>query len=77
MPENVLTARMTLTGPGYSTAERQREFIASVLERVRQLPGVDSAAVVGGMPIGNAGNFGTFILRVGLRFRAARNRGWE
>jgi putative ABC transport system permease protein len=57
---NVLTARMTLTGPGYSTPDRQREFIESVLERVRQLPGVDAAAVVGGMPIGNAGNYGTF-----------------
>lgn len=60
---NVLTARMTLTEPGYATAERQREFMASVLERVRQLPGVDSAAVVGGMPIGNAGNYETFIIK--------------
>jgi predicted permease len=58
--ENVLTARMTLAGPGYATPDRQREFIETVLERVRQLPGVDSAAVVGGMPIGNAGNYGTF-----------------
>ncbi len=59
-PENVLTARMTLAGPGYSAPEKQRAFIMSVLDRALQLPGVDSAAVVSGMPIGNAGNFGTF-----------------
>ncbi len=58
--ENLLTARMTLAGPGYATPDRQREFIEAVLEKVRQLPDVDSAAVVGGMPIGNAGNYGTF-----------------
>jgi predicted permease len=57
---NLLTARMTLAGPDYSTADRRREFIESVLEGVRQLPSIDSAAVVGGMPIGNAGNYGTF-----------------
>ena len=58
--ENVLTARMTLAGPGYSKPDRQRDFIKRVLDRVRQLPGVESAAVVTGMPIGNAGNFGSF-----------------
>jgi putative ABC transport system permease protein len=56
--ENILTARMTLAGPGYSTPDRRRAFIEGVLDGVRELPGVDNAAVVSGMPIGNAGNFG-------------------
>jgi len=49
--ENVLTARLAVAGPG---------FMRRVLDGVRQLPGVDSAAVVTGMPLGNAGNFGNF-----------------
>ena len=63
---------MTLAGPGYSTPDRQRAFIAAVLDRVRQLPGVESAAVVTGMPIGNAGNFGSF--QIEARPRAPRGQ---
>ncbi len=73
--ENILTARMSLAGPGYSDADRRRKFVENVLEKVKQLPSVDSVAVVGGMPIGNAGNFGTFRIEEAARLcREARSR---
>jgi predicted permease len=56
-PENVLTARVTLAGPGYATVGRQKEFIADLLERIGKLPGVEAAGI-GGIPPGLAGNYG-------------------
>ena len=63
-PENVLTARIRLTGQGYATVERQTEFFAALLDKLKRAPGVESAAVAP-MPIGDSGNFMTSFAIVG------------
>ena len=50
-PTNVLTARMSLMGERYATAEAVNRFYERGLERIRQIPGVQSAAVVNGIPV--------------------------
>jgi len=61
-PENVLTARVNLAGPGYATVGRQKEFIADLLQRIGKLPGVEAAGI-GGIPPGLAGNYGLFAIQ--------------
>ncbi len=61
-PENVLTARINLIGPGYREIERKREFIQDLLRQVKQLPGVEGAAI-GAVPPGEVGNSETFVIR--------------
>jgi putative ABC transport system permease protein len=48
---NVLTARMSLTGERYSTADAVNRLYEQGLERLRGIPGVQSAAVVNSIPI--------------------------
>ncbi len=48
---NLLTARMSLMGDRYSTAEQVNRFYDLGLDRLRAIPGVRSAAVVNGVPI--------------------------
>ena len=55
-PENVLTARIRLAGEGYGTIERQTAFFQNLLDKVKRVPAVESAAVAP-MPIGDSGNF--------------------
>ena len=58
-PENMLTARVNLTGPRYETLGRQLGFVQELLQRVSRLPGVESAAI-GELPpmiSGNSMNF--------------------
>jgi putative ABC transport system permease protein len=54
-PENILTARVNLAGPSYSSIDRQREFVRSLLENAGRLPGVQSAGI-GALPPGISGN---------------------
>jgi putative ABC transport system permease protein len=54
-PENILTARINLAGPSYGSVDRQRDFIASLLETLVGLPGVQSAGI-GALPPGISGN---------------------
>jgi len=61
-PENVLTARVNLAGPGYATVGRQKEFIADLLQRIGKLPGVEAAGI-GGIPPGLAGNYGLAVIQ--------------
>jgi putative ABC transport system permease protein len=51
-PDHLLTASMRLTRPAYDTDQRVREFVQSLLDRVRALPGVESAAIVNSPPLG-------------------------
>ena len=44
-PENMLTARINLTGSSYENLGRQREFIQELLLRVCGLPGVEAAGI--------------------------------
>ena len=49
---NVLTARMSLLGERqFATASSVNDLFARGLERIRQIPGVQAAAVVSGVPI--------------------------
>ncbi|HEY6343570.1 MAG TPA: ABC transporter permease [Bryobacteraceae bacterium] len=58
-PENMLTARLNLTGASYDTVERQRGFIQELLRRISGLPGVEAAGIGELLPIisGNSMNF--------------------
>ncbi|HVJ26556.1 MAG TPA: ABC transporter permease, partial [Vicinamibacterales bacterium] len=49
--DNVLTARMSLQGPRFSTSESINRFYALGLDRIRQIPGVESASVVNAIPL--------------------------
>ncbi len=49
-PENVLVARVPLPRGQYTTAAAKRQFFSQVMERVRSLPGVVSAAATTTIP---------------------------
>jgi putative ABC transport system permease protein len=49
--ENMLTAKMRLQLSRYPTAERREQFTNALLERVRALPGVESAAATSALPL--------------------------
>ena len=59
-PNNVLTARITLSGPAYKESEARIRYINQTLERLRALPGVESAALVAPMPFSGADIGGDF-----------------
>ena len=48
---NLLTLRVNLTGPAYTTAKSQERYYAQALERVRQLPMVRAAAFSTDLPL--------------------------
>jgi putative ABC transport system permease protein len=54
-PENVLTAHVSLSPPRYATADDRRRFCRLLLERVRQLPGVQTASLVDNFPLYSIG----------------------
>jgi putative ABC transport system permease protein len=55
--ENVLTAAVVLPETKYTAAADRREFYDRLLERVRQIPGVESAALAQQIPLeGSHGN---------------------
>lgn len=60
-PNNVLTARITLSGVSYNddTGARSR-YVSQTLERLKALPGVESAAFVAPMPFSGAEIGGDF-----------------
>ena len=60
-PNNVLTARITLSGPAYEEdIEARKRYVSQTLERLRGLPGVESAALVAPMPFSGAEIGGDF-----------------
>ena len=48
--DNALVARMSV-GPGYATPEAQMGYYQTVLERVRAVPGVETAGVIRDLPL--------------------------
>jgi putative ABC transport system permease protein len=50
-PQNVLTARIALAPPRYVKADDRRHFCQLLLDRVRQLPGVQTASLVDNFPL--------------------------
>ena len=57
-PRNVLAAALIVPQARYDTPEKQTRFYDRVLERVRALPGVESASLTASVPLsGDAGNW--------------------
>ena len=52
----LLVARVSLPELHYADAERRRQFIATVLDRMRTIPAVSHAAMVSHLPYGGANN---------------------
>jgi putative ABC transport system permease protein len=73
-PDGVLTARINLAGPGYSSLERQIEFYESVLEKLRAAPGVVSAAVTTSIPLNGDGMPNSAVFRIENRPAAPRGQ---
>jgi len=57
--DGVLTMRVSLPEQKYAKPEQTRAFYRALLERVRQLPGVDSAGAATGLPLSGVGWSGT------------------
>jgi len=64
-PDNLLTLRFNLTGSRYATAENQVRFYDEVLDRVKQLPQIRSAAVSTDLPVSGEDRFG------GIKFQVS------
>lgn len=56
-PENILTGRISLTRAAYNKSEERIRYVNQTLERLKALPGVESAAFVAPMPF-SGGNVG-------------------
>ncbi|HSE15586.1 MAG TPA: ABC transporter permease [Pyrinomonadaceae bacterium] len=59
-PENVLTARITLSGAAYDDPQARKRYVSQTIERLKTLPGVESAAFVAPMPFSGAEIGGDF-----------------
>src|ERR1051325_7190732 len=59
-PNNVLTARITLSGPAYDDTQARKRYVSQTIERLKTLPGVESAAFVAPMPFSGAEIGGDF-----------------
>jgi putative ABC transport system permease protein len=57
--DGVLTLRVALPSQKYSRPEQTRAFYRDLLDRVRQLPGVDAAGAATGLPLSGTGWSGT------------------
>lgn len=80
--ENVFTLRNALPTPRYDVTERRNQFYNGVLQGVRALPGVQSAAYVTGLPIASRSPGGTGLTRprwaaAGLAAIAAAKKGGQ
>jgi putative ABC transport system permease protein len=54
-PKGVSTFTVSLSPVKYETTDQQREFATTLLDRVRAIPGVDSAGLTFGLPLSGAG----------------------
>jgi putative ABC transport system permease protein len=59
-PNNVLTARITLSGAAYEDPQARKRYVSQTIERLKTLPGVESAAFVAPMPFSGAEIGGDF-----------------
>src|SRR6266481_5271193 len=55
-PQNLLTARLSLVDARYGKATTQSAFFQELLEKLKVLPGVESAAVTSALPAWDAGD---------------------
>jgi predicted permease len=61
-PRQVLTTSLSISKAKYREPEQQREFFAGLLERLRSLPGVESAALIHPLPFGGTATSNTFVI---------------
>jgi putative ABC transport system permease protein len=54
-PDQILTFNVHLPVERYATPEKQARWYAASLSRIRALPGVKSAEITSGLPVGNEG----------------------
>ena len=59
-PNNVLSGRISLSGAAYDDSEARSRYVSQTLERLKALPGVESAALVAPMPFSGAEIGGDF-----------------
>ena len=59
-PNNVLTARITLSGPDYEDPQARKRYVNQTIEQLKALPGVENAAFVAPMPFSGAEIGGDF-----------------
>ena len=52
--EHVATVRVALSGPAYQSGQRQQQFFENALQRVRTLPGVETAGAISQPPLGGS-----------------------
>ncbi len=65
--EHLLTMRMNLAGPAYLAAENQTRFYRDALDRVRQLPMVEGAAVATDLPLDGERSYMSVQYQIGGR----------
>ena len=59
-PSNVLTMGISVPGDKFPSPSGQINFFQEVLQRVRALPGIDSAGVIDDLPLGDSGSHQPF-----------------
>jgi putative ABC transport system permease protein len=61
-PDNVLTMRLSLPFYKYAQPDQQRGFTAELLQRVKHLPGVESAAISTALPLSTMESASSFLI---------------
>ncbi|ABF39373.1 ABC efflux pump, inner membrane subunit [Candidatus Koribacter versatilis Ellin345] len=61
-PHGVMTAALTLPKATYKTDEQQANFYNSLEEQLKQIPGVQHAAIVDSIPFSNGGGSASFFI---------------
>ncbi|HTQ84624.1 MAG TPA: ABC transporter permease [Candidatus Solibacter sp.] len=56
-PSNVMTLQITLSGGKYNSQAAYQNFLGALLERVRAMPGVESAAAISPLPVSGENQF--------------------
>jgi predicted permease len=73
-PHNVLTFQLVLDGPRYDTTQKSAAFYRDALERLRNLPGVEAAAVINKLPLDWQFNMGVAFPEQPDKFQSAQVR---
>jgi putative ABC transport system permease protein len=60
--ENVLTMRLSLPSYKYAQPDQQKAFTSDLLQRVKNLPGVESAAISTALPLSTVESASSFLL---------------
>src|SRR5262249_18021175 len=72
-PNNLLTAELKISAEKYSESDHAAAFYQQVLERINQLPGVESAGAVSILPLTSSNSSNTILFEGARRSRAIDN----